>query len=391
MFQFYNSTINTDQFELSTDGFLNLTKCDNLNLSQVINDSCANVSNGNQAKPEYNDDFRLLYGIFEQFVYFASPVGLIMNILNIIAIANAPSKMSPHSKLVISLAVSDMCVVLPALITRLARRLLYRYGIYECYDLATYSYFEPSVTLASLFNLLSLGIDQFIAIVKPLHYNRIVSNSRTRKCIVLIWLMSFFTSVIETLPETIKYYKNDGTIPEIIINYSYDGKKPFCFHMIDEYMPRIPYFLVIPELIVLIILYTRIYVACKMYVTRRHAFRSDDQHNNKAIVTTLLVIGTFMMCWIPYSMLHLLAIFSNDMYTYVRRDYAIFIALMCKAFILLNSSCDALIYAFRLDVVKQGYRTILRKLCRNCQISLWKRQSINGTGMTSEQTHNTST
>ena len=378
--QFYNSTINTDDFKLSTDGFLNLTKCDNLNLSQVVYDSCANVSNGNHGKPDYNDAFRLLYDIFEQFVYFASPIGLIMNILNIIAIANAPSKMSPHSKLVISLAVSDMCVVLPALVTRLLRRQLYRYDIYECYDVVTYSYFEPSVTLASLLNLLALGIDQFIAIVKPLHYTRIVSNRRTRECIVLIWLMSFITSVIETLPETINYYKNDGTIPENIINYSYDGKKPFCFHMIDEYTPRIPYFLVIPELIVLIIIYTRIYVACKLYVTRRQAFRPDDQHNNKAIVTTLLVIGTFMVCWVPYGMLHVLAIiFTDQTYKYVPKEYQWFISLMCKTLIPLNSSCDALIYALRLNVVKQGYKTIFRKVCRKCQICLARSQSINGT------------
>ena len=41
MFQFYNSTINMDDLKLSTDGVLNMTKCDNLNLSQVVNDSCA--------------------------------------------------------------------------------------------------------------------------------------------------------------------------------------------------------------------------------------------------------------------------------------------------------------------------------------------------------------
>ena len=69
-------------------------------------------------------------------------------------------------------------------------------------------------------------------------------------------------------------------------------------HYGHEYI--IPYFLVMPELIVLIILYTRIYVAYKKFVTRQRAFRPDEQHTNKAIVTTLLVVGTFMIGWVPY-------------------------------------------------------------------------------------------
>ena len=179
-----------------------MSKCEGGNLSQ-FNNTCANISNEFISV----ELLRLLYSILDQFVYVVSPIGLIMNILNIVAIANAPTKLSPHSKFVISLAVSDMCILLPSLVTRLARTLLFQYDIYECFSTIAYSYLEPCVTLVSLFNLLALGIDHFIAIIKPLHYKRIVTNSRVSACIVLIWSVSFVTSAIETIPEIINYYK----------------------------------------------------------------------------------------------------------------------------------------------------------------------------------------
>ena len=171
-----------------------------------------------------------------------------------------------------SLAVSDMCIVLPVVI-HYTLRLLRLYISSDCYIVALYRYFYPSFTLVSLLNILALGVDHFIAIVKPLHYNRIVSNVRTKVCIVLIWLISFITVATESIPDIINFSVNKET------------EDPFCTHMSFLYMlnPKIPYFLVTPELIVLIILYTRVYVAYKKFVTRRHSFLPDEQHNNKAI------------------------------------------------------------------------------------------------------------
>ena len=64
----------------------------------------------------YFDTINLVESILEKFKYTVCPLGLIVNILNIIAITNAPSRLTPHSRLVISLAVSDMCIVLPEIV-----------------------------------------------------------------------------------------------------------------------------------------------------------------------------------------------------------------------------------------------------------------------------------
>ena len=159
-----------------------------------------------------------------------------INILNIIAILNAPGKLTPHSKLVISLAVSDICVVLPTLVAEIRiiiATLLVGDVNQSCYyELVVHKYFQPGVVLVSLLNLLMLGIDHYIAIVKPLHYDRILSTKRISACVAFIWIFSFVASVIENIPKIISYFKSN--------------EDQFCLYMIVEYLPRFPYLLVIP-------------------------------------------------------------------------------------------------------------------------------------------------
>ena len=329
-----------------------MAKCEYFNVSK-LNISFVNTSskycNGSELNT-YNNDivtvFNETYGVF---VYVICSLGLIMNILNIAAILNAPEKVTAHPKLVISLAVSDMCVVMPELLKGIISILPYVMS-YFCFFIVVFYYIEPGVILVSLLNLLMLGIDHYIAIFKPLHYNRIVSKHRITLCIVLIWIFGFVASVSETIPDTVYYFTNNES----------RNTFSFCDHMLFDYSPRFPYVLVIMELIVLIILYTRIYVAYKKHVTRRQLFSPDEQHNNKAIVTTLLIIVTFMIGWCPFSIMQIvyMTLHSGE------PIYLWFITHTFKSFIFLNSSCDALIYALRLDVVKQGYKVMLVKVCK---------------------------
>ena len=337
-----------------------MSECVFLNFSQV-NNSCVNISNVYRNKTDF---YATLYDIYHVITYIICSFGFIVNILNIIAILNAPGKLTPHSKLVINLAVSDICVVLPSLVTEISTATLLVGGVNQScyYHLVVHKCIEPGVVIVSLLNLLMLGIDHYLAIIKPLHYNRILSSKRIRACFAYIWIFSCVASVSETIPKIINYFKSN--------------EDQFCLYMIAEYMPRFPYLLVIPVFIVLVIIYTRIYVAYTKYVTRRQIFHPDDQHNKKAIVTTLLIIITFMIGWVPVSVI---TIISTIYYTGVPpifNQWLWFIVVMCGNLILLNSSCDALIYALRLEVVRQGYKTVLTKLCRKCRIRLAIGQTV---------------
>ena len=336
-------------------------ECVYLNFSQLeVNISCVNISNVYRNETYF---VPTLHDIYFVITLIICSFGFIVNILNIIAILNAPGKLTPHSKLVISLAVSDICVLLPTLVAEIRiiiATLLVGDVNQSCYyELVVHKYFQPGVVLVSLLNLLMLGIDHYLAIIKPLHYNRILSSKRISACFAFIWILSCVASVSETIPKIINYFKSN--------------EDQFCLYMIVEYMPRFPYLLVIP---VFIVLYTRIYVAYTKYVTRRQIFHPDDQHNNKAIVTTLLIIITFMIGWVPISVMTIISTIYYTGVPMIFNDWLWFIVVMCGNLILLNSSCDALIYAWRLEVVRQWYKTVLTKLCRKCRIRLARDQTI---------------
>ena len=345
--------------------------CEYLNLSQP-NSSCANTTSEvrNDLVVSYETLF-ILQDIFRYIVYVVGSSGLIMNVLNIIAILHAPGKMIPHTLLVLNLAVSDICLLLPEVLLRILESLpLYPQDInYKLYFTILRYYIEPAFILASLLNLLSLGIDHYIAIVKSLYYNRIVSKRRTSVCIVLIWILSVVASAIETIPEIIKYYRGYET------QYTITS---IWMHMLWFYQPKLPYFLVILELSVLIILYIRIYVAYKDHVTRRQLFRPDEQHSHKAFITTLFIIMTFMIGWVPYSIIQILLLStSHHPYTTLPIEYEYFIDILCKFLIFLNALCDALIYSLRLDVVKQGYKSLIKRLRRHVQACFWNAERSN--------------
>ena len=337
-----------------------MSECVYLNFSQV-NNSCVNISNEYRNETDF---YATLSDINNVIAYIICSFGFMINILNIIAILNAPGKLTPHSKLDISLAVSDICILLPILVTKISKAALLVGNIkHSCYYyLVVYSYIQPGVLLVSLFNLLMLGIDHYIAIVKPLHYNRILSTRRMSTCIAFVWILSCIASVTETIPKIIYYFKSN--------------EDHFCLYMMLEYLPIFPYLLVIPEFIVLVIIYTQIYVAYTKYVTRRQFFNQDDQHNNKAIVTTLLIITTFMIGWVPQSIFSIMDAIYYTSVPPISNQRSWFIIFMCSNLIYLNSSCDALIYALRLEVVKQGYKIVLTKLCRKCRIHLAIGQTV---------------
>ena len=344
---------------MSAHELLNLTLCVDFNNSNV-NDSCDKFKDDTDFIDESPTLFLLIYRPVR---YTICTLAVILNILNIIALANAPSKLTPHLKLVISLAISDVCIVLPFI---LILSVFKPRENWWCLYTTLFSYFQPSIFLVSLLNLLALGIDHYIAIVKPLQYNIIVTNSRTNVLMCVIWIASFITSVFESLPHVLMYNTINGS------------NNTFCQYMLQEYFPKTFYLLIIPELIVLIILYVQVYVAYKKYVIRHQSLRPDYHHNKKAIATTLLVIGTFMVCYLPVSVLQIASYLFMEELMDVYIKYKGLIHYMTQGLVLLNPLCDALLYALRLTVVKEGYKEIFRSLCKRHRKCLQTHSTMEG-------------
>ena len=100
-----------------------------------------------------------------------------------------------------------------------------------------------------------------------------------------------------------------------------------------------------------------------------------------------------MFGWVPYCLIEILQMFffgKTIHFSGEVLEYVWFISIMCKAFIMLNSLCDALIYALRLAVVKEGYKAIFIKCCGKCKFRLRKNRNITTTEVMTDRVNTVS-
>ena len=312
-----------------------------------------NTSDTDVVYNTFCDVYKTLYGPSLDFLEWYIPLvvvsitAIVANILTIAATVLSPQGKTAHAKLIISLAVSDCYIAILFLVDDTlcytnVRQSFWHVDVFLCYTVIR-GFLYCSSVLATLLNLLALAVDHYVAIVNPLHYNRIMTSFRTKLLILVIWIISLLVGSLETAIDLLTHL---------------DHKPHVCDYAEFTYSYIVPYIFVMLEVFILIVLYTKVFLEYKRFVARRQIFQLDDQHNKKAIVTTSLIIGSFMLCWIPMSVYEIVVFIFYDYYPLDRA------LLLVDMLMLMNTLCDPIIYGLRLPVVRHGYRIMFRKLWR---------------------------
>jgi hypothetical protein len=155
-------------------------------------------------------------------------------------------------------------------------------------------------------------------------------------------------------------YKNKDYINTSIFNLNY------CEYVyMTKYQEEYPLFA-----IAIICMIVMIYIYIKIYITVRKHQQSEFRQlkkNKKAIITTLLLLGSFIVCWLPTCITEItLVIMVRTNYKYVQSmasTFTIFNDHLVNL-LLLNAVCDPLIYSIRLTQVWRGYKMMFCKCCR---------------------------
>lgn len=286
-----------------------------------------------------------------------------INTVSICATYNIPNGLTTHSKLIISLASSDILVTISVfahlmikmfnplqnpLLTSSAERLP------SSCQFAFVSSLNIMAHLISLLNLLLMAIDHYVAIMRPLHYIYIMNKRNGCITIIVVWLLAiiggflnFFTGIASFSNRSSKYLN----YCEYIMYNDFYG----------DYLVIACTFLC---LISIIFIYLRIYCEVKRITNRIQILRYDEEHNSKTLITTLLIIGTFAICWIPIISFNLVIIIQIHLDIESVKKTFKFLLLANKylyALLLVNSICDPVIYAVRLREVQLGYFKFLKK------------------------------
>ncbi|KAJ8314381.1 hypothetical protein KUTeg_008942 [Tegillarca granosa] len=304
---------------------------------------------------------------------FLCLAALLANIFSICATSHNPNGMTTHSKLIISLAVSDILTALNVF-THILNKVFNAIKMPPLFTpeerltsscmFAFVNAFNTSVHLISLLNLIAMAIDHYIAIMKPLHYSHLMSRVRGNIMIICLWFLAFFGGVSNFLSgiSSFKSEMNYVNYCEFIMYNEFHG----------EYLVIGTTFLTV---VAITYIYIRIYCEVKTLNCRIPHMRKDCLHNKKAMVTTLLIIGTFGICWLPSCLFQIAIIIQihvdadsvNQLFgTLLRANKYLY------ALLLFNSLCDPIIYAVRLKYIQIGYYRFLAHCLKFYELKLQK-------------------
>ncbi|KAM9703398.1 trace amine-associated receptor 1-like [Menidia menidia] len=258
------------------------------------------------------------------------------NLLVIISIIYFKQLHTPSNCLIFSLAVTDLLVgivVFPLSIAySLTSCLFYRDIFCKIRDS-----FDVVLSTTSIFNLCCISVDRYFAICQPLTYRTKISI----QVVVIMILMSWGVSVFVA-------------IGFIIAELNQEQCKQNCFS--DVVLEKIlaPVFSFYLPVIIMLYIYLRIFLVAQRQArsiqNTTQPGVSVSNMERKATKTLAIVMGAFLLCWLPFFLCFSLQLLGGvTMPLYEALNW----------FTLSNSMLNPFIYAFFYSWFRSAFRMII--------------------------------
>ena len=287
---------------------------------------------------------------------------IILNVLSLLALCQLRRRLTAHHRLISSLALSDMLVgisIVLFIIHKVAHtsyfpgrgpktaRLRAR-----CFFMVVKALNTTSLNI-SLLNLVGMGLDHYVAISNPLHYTKVMSKMRTNVLIVCLWTIATICGFSDLWTALGNHLAHSGiyNMCEIVwLSPYHEEYSLLCIALVS--------------LILMSLLYISIYRTVSSHRIPGAQYGQEARRNGRALFTTALILGTFMVCWLP------LCIFQVVLMLKVKTDPSSVQELKSVLYkadkylydlLLLNSLMDPIIYTVRMPDIQLGYKRLFRK------------------------------
>ena len=274
-----------------------------LTMSQI---SVSNATNSTVISKEDSDDLdyydinvrlKQLLELHEIVRIILCCISLLLNIIILVALFQVRSRITTHYRLIISLAISDILVG-GSVFFHYVRKIFS--PVYSLGDgpeqerltsMCAFLFIKALNTTGlniNLMNLMLLAIDHYMAIMRPLQYPIIMRRSKVLYAIVSIWV----TSLILGLSDFFSAIGNDKWE---MFNYCEKVRA-------TTYQEEFTVFAIAPVCLgVIVYIYMRIYVKVHRHRIPGNSGLSEREatRHTKALITTLLNIGAFLVSWLP--------------------------------------------------------------------------------------------
>lgn len=289
------------------------------------------------------------------FMITVNVVTLVGNAFVIVALAKIDAlKKMANNQVVISLAVADLLVgvlVMPCAIDSVL------VGKWRCGNLwgKLNAFGNFCFCISSIMHLALLSVDRYIAISRPLAYLTIVTKPRARIACLLLWIYS----TLWALPPLFGISSYECFIPYIGKCLKEDWLESKLAVVFTASVVCGTYGAAV---LVMFYVHVKIFIAIhkqsrRIDVTMEHVRRNSlsapraNYSARKGVLTVLIVIGTYMVCWSPFCVLLFVQMSCGKSAGGPTADLiTMFIGFA-------NSACNPIIYCIR-------YRTFRRTIKR---------------------------
>ncbi|GIY79411.1 g_PROTEIN_RECEP_F1_2 domain-containing protein [Caerostris darwini] len=305
---------------------------------------------------EEENEVKILYQTVVPVMLTACFLSMIFNLVIVFSVRWV-RRLSPTLYLSLSLSVADAYASLVIGIGLVINSLLptvygMNLGLFNnCYILVLEAFRLGGIVII-VFHLLALAINHYIGILKPLHYAATVTRRTAVFAIIGMWVVPvlFFLMYFSLVP-------NDG------FQSQYCSRVDFLLHVPFRVTTSVLFFV---PLILMSGMYTHMFILVQKHQRGLLQSPSSRQlHKNvKATITTLLILGTYILGWMPAVLYFVLTCLDcpvpyPEIPLWVRIPTGIFI----NSMIVLKSFVDPIIYVVRMPEIKTAMGAIWRTRC----------------------------
>ncbi|KAK5851876.1 hypothetical protein PBY51_023393 [Eleginops maclovinus] len=307
---------------------------------------------------------QLVYICLELVIAILSVAG---NVLVCWAVCLNSNLQSITNFFVVSLAVADIAVGLLAIPFAITISTGFCANFFGCLFIAC---FVLILTQSSIFSLLAIAVDRYIAIKNPLRYNSLVTGQRAKGIIALCWVLSVGIGLTPMMGWNRGWNTTAPTssriCPEGLTECLFEGVVTL------NYMVYFNFFgcLLVP-LLVMLVIYANIFMAARrqlrlmslkvahtpapgVITSSTSSSRSTLQKEVHAAKSLAIIVGLFALCWLP---LHIINCFNHLCQDCGRvHIWGMNIAIILSH---ANSVVNPFIYTYRIREFRQTFRRIL--------------------------------
>uniref|UniRef100_A0A8R1HQ46 G_PROTEIN_RECEP_F1_2 domain-containing protein n=1 Tax=Caenorhabditis japonica TaxID=281687 RepID=A0A8R1HQ46_CAEJA len=298
-------------------------------------------------------ELTVLYTVAYGAVFFTGVLG---NTFVVLAVWAHKTLNITTDYLILSLALADLFILWVCLPTTLINSIFteWLWGQFFC-RLSTWA--NASTSFASVYTLVAVTADRYLAICHTLKYNTSWDREYTKYVIFTIW----FVAAIFGIPNWYNY--------DLIVwhegNYGYR----LCTSQSDQKL----YFLCVNLLLAFIIpfglisgLYTKIFITVSTHRSLAVDARAREDRTKLRVATMMLtVIIVFACCWLPLYCIFTYFFFFADQRSDLFQITSMIIRPIFQWMSLLSSSLNPIIYIAYSHKYRRAFKTILLMPCKS--------------------------